>query len=109
MPHVIGISGSLRAKSFNSSLLRAAAALAPQELAIEIAPIDSIPLYNGDVEERTFPQAVTDLKHRISQADGLLFATPEYNNSIPGVLKNVVDWLSRPPADVPKVFIGRPV
>ena len=109
MNHIIGISGSLRAKSFNSALLRAAVAIAPPELKIEIAPINAIPVYDGDLEERAFPQAVTDLKRRISEADGVLIATPEYNNSIPGVLKNTIDWLSRPPADAGKVFTGRPV
>jgi len=109
MSHIIGLSGSLRAKSYNSALLRAAVALAPPELEIEIAPIDGIPVYNGDLEERAFPEAVADLKRRISEADGLLIATPEYNNSIPGVLKNTIDWLSRPPADIGKVFVGRPV
>lgn len=109
MSHVIGISGSLRAKSYNSSLLQAAVALAPADLRIEIASIEAFPIYNGDLEERDFPAAVADLKRRISGADGVLIATPEYNNSIPGVMKNAVDWLSRPPADIPSVFRGRPV
>jgi NAD(P)H-dependent FMN reductase len=107
MSHVIGISGSLRERSFNSALLRAAVALSPPELKIEIASLESIPLYNGDVESAGIPAAVTDLKNRIAAADGLLIATPEYNNSIPGVVKNAIDWLSRPPADIPRVFAGR--
>ena len=109
MSHVIAISGSLRKQSYNSALLRAAAALAPVGLEIEIAPIANIPMYDGDLEQREFPVAVSDLKQRISAADALLIATPEYNNSIPGPLKNAIDWLTRPPADVPRVFFGRPI
>ena len=91
-------------------LLRAAVAAVPAGSTIEIESIRDIPLYDGDVEaEQGIPQAVQQLKARIVAADGLLIVTPEYNNSMPGVLKNAIDWLSRPPADIPRVFRGRPV
>lgn len=110
MTTIVGISGSLRSGSFNSALLRAAAGLVPAGCRMEIASIRDIPLYDGDVEDREgIPVAVTQLKDRIAAADGLLLVTPEYNHSIPGVLKNAVDWLSRPPADIAKVFGNRPV
>ena len=108
MTTILGISGSLRAGSYNSMLLRAAAAMAPEGTAIEIATIADIPLYNYDIEEKGTPEAVTALRARIIAADGLLLVTPEYNNSMPGVLKNAIDWLSRPP-DSARVFTGRPV
>lgn len=109
MPHIIGISGSLRRGSFNASLLRAAVGLAPAGTTIEVASITEIPLYNADVEAIGIPAAVQVLKDKVAVADGLLIATPEYNNSIPGVAKNTIDWLSRPPADVPRLFRNRPV
>ena len=106
---LIGISGSLRRESLNSALLRAAAGLMPAGSALEIADIRDIPLYDGDVEREGMPPAVTALKDRIASAHGLLLATPEYNNSIPGVMKNAIDWLTRPPDDIARVFHGRPV
>lgn len=110
MATIIGLCGSLRRASFNLMLLRAAAEAAPQGTSIEIASIRDIPLYDGDLEaEAGVPAAVEQVKERIAAADGLLIATPEYNNSVPGVLKNAIDWLSRPPSDVPRVFRGRPV
>ena len=109
MSKIIGIAGSLRAGSFNQALLRAAAELAPAGCEVEIASIRDIPLYDGDVEARGVPAPVTALKDRIAAADALLLVTPEYNNSLPGVLKNAIDWLSRPPADIKRVFGGRPV
>jgi len=91
-------------------LLRAAVDAVPAGSTIQIESIRDIPLYDGDVEaEQGIPQAVQHLKARIVAADGLLIVTPEYNNSMPGVLKNTIDWLSRPPADIPRVFRGRPV
>ena len=91
-------------------LLRAASAAAPSGATIEIEPIREIPLYDGDLEaEHGVPAPVQRLKDRIAAADGLLIATPEYNNSIPGVFKNAIDWMTRPPADVPRVFKGRAV
>jgi NAD(P)H-dependent FMN reductase len=110
MAKIIGISGSLRRKSFNTSLLQAAQGLMPQGSTLEIASIADIPLYNADVETASgIPAAVAQLKDQLAAADGLLLATPEYNNSIPGVLKNAIDWLTRPANDIPKVFGGCPV
>jgi chromate reductase len=110
MTTIIGISGSLRTGSINGALLRAAAQLMPSGSQFEIATIKGIPLYDGDLEtEEGLPQSVHALKDRIAAADGLLLATPEYNNGIPGVFKNAIDWLSRPPADIPRVFRDRPV
>jgi chromate reductase len=91
-------------------LLHAAVEAAPAGSSIQIESIRDIPLYDGDVEaEQGIPPAVQQLKARIAAADGLLIVTPEYNNSMPGVLKNAIDWLTRPPADIPHVFRGRPV
>lgn len=110
MPTLIGISGSLRQGSFNSALLRAAIELAPSDLHIEIASIRDFPIYDGDVEEQSgIPAPVAQLKDRIAAADGLLLVTPEYNNSLPGVFKNAIDWLSRPGQDIPRVFGGKAV
>ena len=107
---IVGISGSLRKGSFNTALLRAAVGLMPQGAEFEPATLHGIPLYDGDVEAaQGIPREVDALKKRITEADGLLLVTPEYNNSIPGVFKNAIDWLSRPSADIAKVFGGRPV
>lgn len=110
MKTIIGLSGSLRKGSYNSAILREAAKAAPSEVRLVIKTISGIPLYNEDDEEATgVPQAVSALKDAIVAADGLLLATPEYNNSMPGVLKNAVDWLTRPPSDIKRVFGGKPV
>jgi chromate reductase len=109
MATIIGISGALRRASYNAALLRACAELAPAGLAIEVASIRELPLYDGDLEALGLPGPVRVLKDRIAGSDGLLLVTPEYNNSIPGVFKNAIDWLSRPAADNPRVFGGRPV
>lgn len=110
MARIVGIAGSLRKASFNAALLRAAAGLAPAGTEVEIASIAGIPLYDGDLEsERGVPDPVTKLKDQIAEADGLLLVTPEYNNSMPGVLKNAIDWLSRPAKDIPRVFGNKPV
>ena len=110
MTVIVGISGSLRRHSYNSGLLRAAAAAMPAGARLEIAPIAGVPLYDGDVEDAEgIPPAAVALKEAIAGADGVLLATPEYNNGIPGVFKNAIDWASRPTADIPRVFGGRPV
>ena len=110
MTTIVGISGSLRRGSYNTSLLRAAAQLMPNNAQLRIETIREIPLYDGDLEAAEgIPQPVTALKEAVASADGLLLVTPEYNNSIPGVFKNAIDWLSRPPADIPRVFGGKSV
>jgi NAD(P)H-dependent FMN reductase len=110
MATIIGLCGSLRRDSFNLMLLRAAVDAAPAGTSIDVESIREIPLYDGDVEaEQGIPPAVRRLKDRIAGADGVLIVTPEYNNSMPGVLKNAIDWLSRPASDIPRVFRGRPV
>jgi NAD(P)H-dependent FMN reductase len=107
---LVGISGSTRRASFNSALLRAAAAAMPAGAQLRIESIAGIPLYDGDEEAaHGIPPAAARLKDAIAAADGLLLVTPEYNNSVPGVAKNAIDWLSRPPADVRRVFGGKPV
>lgn len=110
MTRLIGISGSLRSASYNTALLRAAATMMPAGSELVPGTIKGIPLYDADVEAtQGIPAAAAELKDAIAAADGLLIATPEYNNSIPGVLKNAIDWLSRPPADIRRVFGGKPV
>lgn len=110
MTKIIGLSGSLRKKSFNTALLRAADALAGDDVQFEMATLHDIPLYDGDLEKSEgIPAAVNSLRGRIAASDGLLIATPEYNNSTPGVLKNGIDWLSRRPTEDPHVFKDLPV
>jgi chromate reductase len=110
MTTILGLSGSLRSGSLNSSLLRAAVAEMPAGATLEVGSIKGIPLYDGDVEaSQGLPAPVVALKERVVAADGLLLVTPEYNNSLPGVFKNAIDWLSRPDADIARVFGGRPV
>jgi len=104
--NVLAICGSLRAGSYNRAALRAAIELKPPGMTIETADIASFPLYNEDVRAQGFPAPVERLRQQIAAADALLFVTPEYNYSIPGVLKNAIDWASRPP-DQP--FAGKPV
>ena len=98
---VLGFAGSLRKASFNAGLLRAAQEMLPDGMALEVFDLLPIPLYNADVEAHGFPEAVTRFRERIAAADALLIATPEYNYSIPGVLKNAIDWASRPPGNTP--------
>ena len=110
MAKVIGIAGSLRVGSYNAALLRAAALLMPPGSSLEIGSIRGIPLYDADAEAKDgIPATVELLKNQIAASDGVLLATPEYNNSMPGVLKNALDWLSRPPADSARIFRNRPV
>jgi len=106
---IVGLSGSLRRHSFNSGLLRAAAEAMPEGAVLEIGSIAEIPLYDGDVEAEGIPTPVAALKDKVAAADGLLLVSPEYNNSIPGVFKNAIDWLSRPSSDIARIFRGKPV
>src|SRR3954470_9989576 len=107
---IVGIAGSLRSGSFNAALLRAAQEECPAGVTLEIESIRGIPLYDGDVEAaRVIPPRAAELKEKVAAADALLLVTPEYNNSIPGVFKNAIDWMTRPPADVRRVFGGRAV
>lgn len=110
MAHLIGLSGSLRKGSYNTALLREAAQLVPAGSEIAIHSIRGIPLYDGDIEDHDgIPDVVARLKDAVAEADGLLLVTPEYNNSIPGVFKNAIDWMSRPPSDTARVFGNKPV
>lgn len=110
MTKIIGISGSLRKQSYNTALLHAAASLMPPDAELLVKTINGIPLYNEDDEETNgIPEAVTNLKEAIASADAILIATPEYNGSVPGVLKNAIDWLSRPSEDISRIFGGRPI
>lgn len=99
--------GSLRRASYNRALLRACVELAPAGLALEIVEIADVPLYDEDVERAGEPAGVGRLRAAVRGADGLLIATPEYNHGVPGVTKNAVDWLSRPPRA--SVLGGKPV
>ena len=109
MTRTLGISGSLRAASFNTALLRAAQQVAGEGIELEAATLHGIPLYDGDAEAANgIPEAVSALKERIVASDGVLLVTPEYNNGVPGVFKNAIDWLSRPANDIARVFGGRP-
>lgn len=102
---ILGIAGSLRQQSYNRSTLRAATELVPGGAVIETFELDGLPLYNQD-EEGNPPEKVAELKRRIREADALLIVTPEYNYSVPGVLKNAIDWASRPYGD--NSFDGKP-
>ena len=104
---VVGLAGSLRKASYNRALLRAAVELAPSRLQVVVFELDGVPLYNGDVEALGDPAGVAAMKQAIAAADGVLFVTPEYNHGVPGVMKNAVDWASRPPRTAP--LTGKPV
>lgn len=107
--NVLAFAGSLRANSYNRGLVQAALELAPPSLSIEIFDLMPIPLYNADVEAAGTPPAVQEFKRKIKAADALLIATPEYNYSVPGVLKNAIDWASRASSrDEPPALIGKP-
>lgn len=107
MKQILGISGSLRVNSYNTALFRAAQERMPGTLVA--GDIRDIPLYNGDVEAEGVPDAVLRVKQQLIDASGLLLVTPEYNYSVPGVLKNAVDWLSRPSLGIGNVFLDKPV
>jgi chromate reductase len=104
---VLGVAGSLRLGSLNRALLRAAAKLAPAGMTIETFDLIDVPLYNGDVEAAGDPPGVAAFKDAIRAADAVLFVTPEYNHGVPGVMKNAVDWASRPARDA--ALNGKPV
>jgi chromate reductase len=104
---IIGIAGSLRKDSFNMALLKAAKELETLEMDIEIFSIDNIPLYNEDLEKEGIPEIVKKFKNKIKQADAVLIASPEYNYSVSGVLKNAIDWASRPYND--NSFDNKPI
>ncbi|MDB5523408.1 MAG: NADPH-dependent reductase [Rhizobium sp.] len=109
MVKLIGISGSLRKGSYNTALLNAAIARVADGVTLTAGTIAGIPLYDGDMEAtHGIPAPVETLKDLIRSADGVILFTPEYNNSIPGVFKNAIDWLSRPASDIPTIFGGRP-
>jgi chromate reductase len=103
---VLAIAGSLRQGSYNKALIRAAVELAPQNVAIDVFDLEGIPPFNQDFEANP-PAKVKEFKEKIRSADALLIATPEYNYSVSGVLKNALDWASRPKADTP--LEGKPV
>jgi chromate reductase len=103
---ILGIAGSLRKQSYNRAALRAAQQLVPEGATLEIFDLDGIPLYNQDLND-TPPEPVRDLKAKVRAADAVLFVTPEYNFSIPGVLKNAIDWASR--ANRENAWVGKPV
>src|SRR5689334_7339994 len=106
--HVLGVSGSLRRASWNTGMLRAAGGVLPEGMSLEIFDIAPIPLYNQDLDTPdTAPEPVLHFKERLRAADALLIATPEYNYSVPGVLKNAIDWASRPVKDSP--LAGKPL
>ena len=104
--NVLGISGSLRKDSFNTATLRAAQELTPDGMNIRIKTLEDIPVYNEDLRAQGYPAPVQTLRSEIADADAVLIATPEYNYSIPGVLKNAIDWASRPPE---QPFDGKPI
>lgn len=106
MKTYIAFSGSLRKDSFNTNLAKAAIALAPEDMKIELMDISTLPLYNQDKEATEYPEAAATMKSKILAADGVIFVTPEYNRSVPGVLKNAIDWISRPYGTNP--FAGKP-
>ncbi len=109
MAALVGLSGSLRRASHNTALLRAAAGLMPEGSTLDVRTVHGIPLFDGDLLAEGLPAPVAALKDAIAAADGVILATPEYNASIPGVLKNAIDWLSRPASDIPRVFGGKAV
>lgn len=105
---IVAVSGSLRAESFNTRIARLMAEQAPRGVELQIQTLHGIPLYDGDLEEKEgIPAAVESLRHAIKSADGLILVTPEYNAGMPGVLKNALDWLTRPGEEMKPTFGGR--
>lgn len=107
--HTLAIAGSLRRKSYNRALLCNAQHLLPEDMTLEIYDLDDIPFYNSDVEREGIPTAVQHFHDRLAAADALLIATPEYNFSVPGVLKNALDWASRKGVRDESPINGKPV
>jgi len=105
---VVAICGSLRAASLNRKLLRALAAASPDGMDVELAELHGIPVYDGDLEQRAFPEAVTALQDRLAAADAILLGSPEYNGGVPGPLKNAIDWCSRG-GRMKEVYAGKPL
>ena len=109
MTHILALSGSLRAASYNTALLRAAQTYAPAGTTVEVVTLHDIPFFNEDVEAAEgWPASVRALREKIQAADALLISTPEYNSGIPGVLKNAFDWISRSNASHPSVLQHKP-
>ncbi len=104
--HILAFAGSLRKESYNAALINAAKELAPEDVEIEIFPLAGIPLFDQDLEG-DMPREVVEFKKKIKNSDAILIATPEYNRSVPGVLKNAIDWASRPYGD--NSFEDKPV
>jgi len=105
--HVVTLVGSLRRGSYNAAIARGLPALAPEGMRIEaLGSVGEFPLYDADIQDAGFPSAVTAMGEAIARADGIIIVTPEYNYSIPGALKNAIDWLSRLPV---QPFVGKPV
>lgn len=107
MTKILGIAGSLRAKSYNRALLAHAAKTAPAGMTIDVFDLKPIPMFDEDVEAQGYPEPVARLHAAVAAADGVLICTPEYNSGIPGVLKNALDWMSRPPGKA--TAEGKPV
>jgi chromate reductase, NAD(P)H dehydrogenase (quinone) len=104
------LSGSLREGSFNAGLLRAAAEVVPDGADVIVGTIRRVPLYDGDVEATAgIPAEVQRLKDQLAAADALLLVTPEYNNGVPGVFKNAINWMTRPASDIPGLFEAKPI
>lgn len=107
---VVALSGSLRAGSYNTALARALVELAPSCCDVQVATPAGVPVYDGDLESgEGVPAVVEGLKDQVAAADGLVLVTPEYNQGVPGPFKNTIDWMTRPPKDIARVFRGRPV
>ncbi len=104
--NLVGISGSLRRGSYNTALLKAAKQALPEDMEMTLVSIDALPLYNGDLDGDNQPGAIRQFRNALAMADGFVFASPEYNYSIPGTLKNAIDWASRPPNSP---LAGKPV
>ncbi|MEX1080410.1 MAG: NADPH-dependent FMN reductase [Halofilum sp. (in: g-proteobacteria)] len=107
---IVILSGSLRRGSWNTALAHTLAELAPEDCQTDVATPAGIPVYDGDVEtEAGIPEAVATLKDQVAAADGLVLVTPEYNQGVPGPFKNAIDWMTRPPSDISRVFGKKPV